>query len=365
MSYSIQDYNSSQTYHSCDEVSKDCIYVFTPAGDFEKLTLCLILSTLGITGFLGNVSIFYFLGKNKRRNGIQSNPYVRSLNLYMRSLSLSDLLICAVGAPLLCINISSDVFQSGWPCKIARYLQFVFPVATINTLVVTSLEKFLSTRKVLQRPINSRLKERHVILCAWLMGLLLMLPASVAYDGIRVNLNNSHFTVICKNNENFYPFRLTLIILPIQYVLPTVFVFFVNIHLSIILWIKRRSVALGAKNSLHAHLRAKKIRGTTLLVALTFGFIIPFSLFVGNMAYTQIVKPQRHFRNAYLFRYGSAILIFLSPLINFTIFFIQVNKFRKFLKKVFSRKPRNFEIGRPSVVSPPAEGTNYLNIERI
>ena len=367
MSYSIQDYNSSQTYHSCDEVSKDCIYVFTPAGDFEKLTLCLILSTLGITGFLGNVSIFYFLGKNKRRNGIQSNPFVRSLNLYMRSLSLSDLLICAVGAPLLCINISSDVFQSGWPCKIARYLQFVFPVATINTLVVTSLEKFLSTRKVLQRPMNPRLKERNVILCAWLIGLLLMLPASVAYDGIRVDLNNSHFTVICKNNENFYPFRLTLIILPIQYVLPTVFVFFVNIHLSIILWssLKRRSVALGAKNSLQAHLRAKKIRGTTLLVALTFGFIIPFSFFVGNMAYTQIVKPQRHFRNAYLFRYGSAILIFLSPLINFTIFFIQVNKFRKFLKKVFSRKPRNFEIGRPSVVSPPAEGANYLNIERI
>ncbi|XP_067021428.1 putative neuropeptide Y receptor type 6 [Acropora muricata] len=367
MSYSIQDYNSSQTYHSCDEVSKDCIYVFTPAGDFEKLTLCLILSTLGITGFLGNVSIFYFLGKNKRRNGIQSNPFVRSLNLYMRSLSLSDLLICAVGAPLLCINISSDVFQSGWPCKIARYLQFVFPVATINTLVVTSLEKFLSTRKVLQRPMNPRLKDRHVILCAWLMGLLLMLPASVAYDGIRVDLNDSHFTVICKNNENFYPFRLTLIILPIQYVLPTVFVFFVNIHLSIILWrsIKRRSVAIGSKNSFQAHLRAKKIRGTTLLVALTFGFIIPFSLFVGNMAYTQIFKPQRHFRNAYLFRYGSAILIFLSPLINFTIFFIQVNKFRKFLKNVFSRKPRNFEIGRPSVVSPPAEGANYLNIERI
>ena len=129
--------------------------------------------------------------------------------------------------------------------------------------------------------------------------------------------------------------------------------FFVNVHLSIILWssIERRSVAIGAKNSFKAHLRAKKIKGTTVLVALTFGFIIPFSFFVGNMAYMQIFKPQRHFRNAYLFRYGSAILIFLSPLINFTIFFVQVNDFRKFLKKCFSIKPRNSKIRKPSVVS--------------
>ena len=330
---SSQANNSSQTN---DHYQKNSIYVFTPAGDSEKLILCLILSTLGITGFLGNCSIFYFLSKIKKKNGIiQSNPFVRSLNLYIRSLSLSDLLTCAVGAPLLCINISFDVFQSSWPCKTARYLQFIFPVATINTLVVTSLEKFLSTRKVLQRPMSTR-KVRNIILCAWLMGLLLMLPASAAYDGIRVDLNNSHFTVICKNNEHFYPFRLTLIILPIQYVLPSVFVFFVNVHLSITLWnsIGRRSVAIGVTNSLQAHLRAKKIKGTTLLVALTFGSLIPFSFFVGNIAYTQIAKPQRNFSTSYMFRYGSAILVFLSPMINFTIFFSQMNDFRQFLKKI-------------------------------
>lgn len=333
---SSQANNSSQTnfpYH------KNSIYVFTPAGNSEKLTLCLILSTLGITGFLGNCSIFYFLSKIKKRNGTQSNPFVRSLNLYIRSLSLSDLLMCAVGAPLVCTNILSDVFQSGWPCKIARYLQFVFPAATINTLVVTSLEKFLSTRNVLQRPMSTR-KVRNIILCAWLTGLLLMLPASAAYDGIRVDLNNSHFTVICKNNEHFYPFRITLIVLPIQYVLPTVFVFFVNIHLSITMWnaIKRQSVAIAVKNSFKAQLRAKRIKGTTLLVALTFGFIIPFSSFVGNMAYTQIVKPRRDFRTSYMFRYGSGILVFLSPVINFAIFFSQMNDFRQFLKKILQIK---------------------------
>lgn len=71
MAYTSQNYNSSQAYNSSNEVN-DSIYVFTPAGDFvRKLILCLTLSTLGITGFLGNCSIFYFLGKNKKRNGIQ------------------------------------------------------------------------------------------------------------------------------------------------------------------------------------------------------------------------------------------------------------------------------------------------------
>lgn len=102
--------------------------------------------------------------------------------------------------------------------------------------------------------------------------------------------------------------------------------------------IKRQSVAIAVKNSFKAQLRAKRIKGTTLLVALTFGFIIPFSSFVGNMAYTQIVKPRRDFRTSYMFRYGSGILVFLSPVINFAIFFSQMNDFRQFLKKILQIK---------------------------
>lgn len=354
--------NLSQVNHHHNK-GIDSIYVFTPAGNTEKIIICLFCSTLGIIGFLGNFSIFYFLGKKPKKKQIQTH-FVRNLNLYIRSLSLSDLLTCAVGAPLLCVQISFDVSQSGWPCKITRYFQFVFPATTINTLVVTSLEKYISTRSVLRNPIGTSTM-RNFVLCAWVFGLLFMLPASAAFDGLRVDLNNSHFTVICNNDEQFYPFKMTLLILPIQYVLPSLFVLFVNIHLARTVWsVGKNSVTIAVKDSFQAHLRAKKIKGTSLLIALTFGFITPFFFFVGNKLYTQIAKPQRDFRTAYLFRYGSAIIVFLAPVINFTIFITQMNDFREFLTEKVWRKKEKCETRRPNVVLMDTNGRNHPIVGR-
>ena len=316
------------------------IYVFTPAGNTRKHVLCLFVSTLGVLGFLGNCAIFSFLGKNrKRKNQIQSNYFVRNLNLYIRSLSLSDLLSCAVAVPLLCIQILYDVFQTGWPCKIVRYLQFIFTAITINTLVVISLEKYLTTRKVL-RTVGTT-KMRKMIISAWVFGMLFMLPASVPYDGIRVDLNTTHFTVICKNDEQFYPFKLTLIVLPFQYVLPCVFVIYVNICLIKTVWVSgRRKVVNVAKNAFQAQLRAKKIRGITLIILLTFAFVVPFSFFLGNIAYMQIARPQLDFSTTYMARYGTGVIVFLSPSMNFVIYFVQMKDFREFLKNGLWRNSR-------------------------
>ena len=332
------------------------IYIFTPAGDTRKHILCFFLSIFGVLGFLGNCVIFIFLGKKPKRNPIQSNHFVRNLNLYIRSLSLSDVLSSAVSVPLLCIQILYDLFQSGWPCKIVRYLQFIFTVITINTLVVISLEKYLTTRKVL-RTVGTT-KMRKMIIGAWVFGFLFMLLASAPYDGKRVDLNETHFTVICKNDEQFYhPFKITIIILPLQYVLPCVFVVYVNICLIKTVWDSgRRKVVNVAKNAFQAQLRAKKIRGITLIILLTFAFVVPFSFFLGNIAYMQIARPQLDFSTAYMARYGTGVVVFLSPLMNFVIYVVQMKDFREFLKKGFWRN---------SLTSSSSHGNNrHLSCHR-
>ena len=336
------------------------IYVFTPAGDTGKVILCIIVSTIGVLGFLGNCFIFYFLGHKPRNNRIQSNRFVVNLNLYIRSLSLSDLLSCAVAIPLSCIQILFDVFQSGWSCKAVRYAQFTFPVITLNTLVVISLEKYLSTRFVLRTFRTSNM--RKMIICAWAFGIIFMLFASAPYNGIRVDLNNTHFTIICKYDEQFYPFKIAFIVLPIQYVLPCVFVTFVNISLMKTIWGSgRRQIANAANYNFQAQLRAKKIRGTTLLIALTFSFVIPFFFFLGNLAYTQIFKPRRVFSLAYMMRYGSGCIVWLSPLMNFIIYFAQMKDFRVFLKKLLCK--RNNKNHQPRIVARKRANCFVLKIK--
>ena len=149
--------------------------------------------------------------------------------MYLKSLSLSDLLSCAVSVPLVCVQMFFDVFQTGWPCKIVRFLNFIFPAITINNLVVISLEKYLSTRSVL-RTFNY-FKIRRIIVCAWVLGLVVMLFPAAACDGTRLFLNNTHYTVVCKNQDGFYPFEVSLIIFQLQYILPSVLVTYINICL--------------------------------------------------------------------------------------------------------------------------------------
>ena len=171
-----------------------------------------------------------------------------------------------------------------------------------------------------------------------------------AYDGIRVDLNETHYTIVCKGDQNFYPFTISLIIFPLQFFLPTLFVTCINICLLRTVWAReRRRIRNGATNRFKANLRAKRIRGTTLLVALTFGFVIPFFFFIANLVYTQIAKPQREFATEYLMRYGTGSFAYLSALINFIIYFAQIKDFRVFLKKFLCKK--NNDIRQPAVVT--------------
>jgi len=97
-----------------------------------------------------------------------------------------------------------------------------------------------------------------------------MLFAGVAFDGIRVDLNQTHYTVICNADQHFYPLRISFIILPLQYVLPSVFVTYINICLIKTVWERGRSqVGEKVTDAFKAQLRKTKIKGITLLIALS------------------------------------------------------------------------------------------------
>ena len=366
-----KSFGSNSTQLSNQTKTLGLTYVFTPAGNITKRVLCVVSIFLGIVGFLGNCCIFYFLGKKPNRGVIQTNRFVTNLNLYIRSLSLSDLLNSAVSASLLCIQISFDVFQRGWACKAVRYTNFLFSAVTINTLLVISVEKYLATRTVF-RTVTTR-SMRRMIIFAWLLGALFMLLPAATYDGTNVVLNDTHFTVICNNNEHFFPFRVTWLVLPIQYIFPGIFVTYVNLCLMKTVWDSgRRQVAMVTKKDFQAELRLKKIRGTTLLVALTFSFIIPFFFFLGNVAYTQIAKPQRDFATDYAWRYGTGCVGYLSAIMNFAIYFVQVGSFRLFfIDLILCRQNDNNHLsdivvsGEPAVIFKGKNGTHKREEEII
>ena len=102
---------------------------------------------------------------------------------------------------------------------------------------------------------------RNDYLCVVIGNLVMLFPAA-AYDGVRVDLNETHYTVICRNDELFYPFKLTFLLFPIQFVLPILFIIYVNVSLIRTVWIKRkRQICYRMNNVFKAHLRATRIKG--------------------------------------------------------------------------------------------------------
>ena len=325
----------------------DDIYVFTPAGDTAKLVLCSVLLAVGALGFFGNCFLFYFLCLKVNKAAFRASRFLNNIRLYLRSLALSDIFTSGVALPLLCTQVLFDVFQSGWPCKIARYFQLVFPTITLNNLMVISLEKYLSTRRI---PRTFSIETvRKMIIGAWVFGVLIMLVSVAPYNGMRLSLNETHFTIVCRNDENFYPFRVTMLLFPLQYILPSIFVNFINISLIKTVWRRSKTrVGNGTINACKTRLTATRIKGTSLLIALTFSFTIPCLFFIANIAYTQIAKPQRAFAVDYLIRYAAGGFAFGSSVINFTICLAQMKDFREFLKSFLVLKGR--KRGRPRIV---------------
>ena len=331
--------SGNNSFHLHDSVPQlNRIYVFTPVDATSKWALCALYSTISCLGFFGNCVLLYFLWKKPKRNPIQRSRFMKNLNLYVRSMSLSDILSCAVSLPLICIQILFDLFQSGWPCKLVRYLNFIFPAITINNLVVISLEKYSSTRAN-PRTFSAATVQKMVIF-AWVFGLLFMLFPAAAYDGIRVDLNDTHFTVICRNDQNFYPFKIILVVFPVQYLLPGIFITYINICLMKTVWVRgNRNIGNGPlNNALKAKIRAVRIRASSLLIAITFAFIISYCFFVGyQIAYTLLAQPDRDFSTDFIIRYASGSIAYLNCVTDVIIYFVQMKDFREFLRKRLCR----------------------------
>ena len=141
--------NNVKSTHPTDSTAETFgkIYTKLPRSVNLKIGLVALLVILGLVGLLGNSLIRYFVLKKKSFPLLQSTPFVRNFNLYIRSLTLSNILSSLVSLPLLSVQLF-DIFHNDWPCRIVRYIGMLFPTIALNNLIFISIEKFSSTRDV-------------------------------------------------------------------------------------------------------------------------------------------------------------------------------------------------------------------------
>lgn len=136
---------------------------------------------IGITGLLGNALVVLV---------VVSNPMMRSTtNLLIINLAIADLLFVVFCIPFT----ATDYVLSSWPfgelwCKIVQYLIVVTAHASIYTLVLMSLDRFLAVvHPIASMVIRTERNTLWAITVLWVVIVTTALPVMFAH-GVNVSI---------------------------------------------------------------------------------------------------------------------------------------------------------------------------------
>ena len=330
--------NQSSVINSTAVAITSLVYVFAPADFSIKLVLVVLFVIFGAIGLVGNILILYFLSKKKSVPFLQSSPFLRNFNLYMKSLALSEILVTSIGGVLVGIELIYDVFQNGWPCKIRRYISGTFYVIRANNLIVISTERFLSTRDVPKTFSGSTV--RKLVYTAWISGFFMGLFPAAAVNGARYDINATHYTMVCKSDTSYLPTRVIMVgFLLIQVVIPSIALICMNIIIARRIWKgSKRRIDIQRDNAIKARMRSHQIKKTTLIIIVTIASVLSYSTILYYTAFVAVAKPSLDFQDDFVIRHISRVLVFSSSAINFITYLVQMKDFRVFLLKHFCGK---------------------------
>lgn len=329
--------NFSTPNNRTDFVGK--IYVFRPIPPSTKLILLLLLVVVGIVAFGGNVLILLFLRTKKRVNSIANRcSFQKNFHFYIKSLAISDVLCSVIPIPSLSINLYIEWYQDRWGCMIGRYILYVFPCVTANNLLAISFGKFFATRQVPRTFSHSTLKK--VVMFAWIGGFMVSMIPAATLDGMRYDINDTHYTVVCRFNNRYPPFRIIFLSFTLfQYVIPSFILITINILLVITVWKRtRRTINVTMDNGIKAMARTARIRCVYVVVALTLAFVTPYFFYLAYVVYNMVAQPDLSFETDHTIRTLTSIIAYSNSAINVIIYLVQMKDFRIFLKEqIFAR----------------------------
>lgn len=140
-----------------------------------RLNLCVYILCM-VGGIIGNISVILIMLTQKSSRKFHSDTW--KTNLFLLSLSVSDLLLVMVAVPTQLLHyFSVQVDETGVFCKISEYFRVLSSTAAILNLTAVTLERFV----VIVYPYHSRSlctlgNCRRVVTTVWVLSIFLAIP---------------------------------------------------------------------------------------------------------------------------------------------------------------------------------------------
>ncbi|XP_011308338.1 allatostatin-A receptor isoform X2 [Fopius arisanus] len=291
-----------------------------------KVVVPLFFGPIGILGLVGNSLVVIV---------IALNPAMRSTtNLLIINLAIADLLFVVFCIPFT----AADFVLPHWPfgdlwCRIVQYLIIVTACASVYTLVLMSLDRYLAV----VHPVASMTvrTEHHAFLAiciVWFVILTTSIPVLLIHGQIYIQLQGDEDPekYICRilPDVNWPLFQMTFFLL--SYVIPLTLTCGLYVFMLIRLW-------RGVRASAESRRGRKKVTRLVIIVVAVFAicwFPIQLILVVKSLGSYPLTTT------SIMIQIASHVMAYMNSCVNPILYAFLSDNFRKAFRKIIYCRPR-------------------------
>ena len=207
--------------------------------DSEQSIAIIIVKSIFLIMFIvaavvGNSSVLHVIRTQKKLNTIP--------NYFVFNLAVADLAFALTGMPMLLTTaIAKGWILGDFLCNLSGFLNTFFCSASIWTLVMISINRYLAVRKANKfKSIFSRRNTLYAIAFVWLLSFIIAFPPVIGWSEF---VAGSNFCTINGKRHVSY----SIFVLLMNYFIP--FLTLVGLYMSIFLILRKHRKKLGGQNS--------------------------------------------------------------------------------------------------------------------
>ncbi|XP_054924118.2 allatostatin-A receptor-like [Dermacentor andersoni] len=294
----------------------------------------ILFGVIAVIGFFGNALVVLV---------VLCNPQMRSTtNILIINLAMADLLFIVFCVPFTGWDYTLNYWPFGdtW-CRIVQYLVIVCAYASIYTLVLMSLDRFLAVvHPITSMTIRTERNAYLAILFTWILILLACIPALYSH-GMIIEEAYSSCTFRVDKGYNIAAFQISFFMS--SFVVPLALIFVLYVLMLKRLWL---GVATGGRVSAESVRSKKRVTRLVVVVVLVFAVCwcpVHVVLVLKSLdLYGRPMNPPR-----IVVQIASQVLAYTNSCVNpFLYAFLSDNFRRSFRKAIFCyRKASGRSVG--------------------
>ncbi|KAG8192264.1 hypothetical protein JTE90_014120 [Oedothorax gibbosus] len=332
--------------HSDDSGRED----YSEAMAMERLLSILVPTLFGviiIVGLIGNALVVIV---------VTCNPQMRSTtNLLIINLAMADLLFIVFCVPFTAWDYSLPYWPFGdiW-CRIVQYLVIVCAYASIYTLVLMSLDRFLAVvHPVTSMSIRTERNAYFAISLMWIVIFICCIPALQAHGELYYEFAYTQYSVcvfLATHGYNFAAFQICFFLS--SYIIPLALIFCLYLFMLKRLWF---GVTPGG------HMSAESVKSKKRVTRMVVVVVVIFACCWCPIQIIMVLKGLNAYglsRTSIMIQITSHVLAYMNSCVNPILYAFLSDNFRKAFRKVIYRNPRhNCQAQRMAREKNDREGT--------